>query len=100
MATTDGTNINDRPRDGKGKFAASLDTAERDAKACRMVEQGQTYDAIAKALGFGDRGAAHRAVERALIATRQAPADDVRKLHLARLQRCTARRATSCSGTT
>jgi len=86
MGTTDASNSNDRPRDGKGKFASSLDTAERDAKACRLLEQGQTYEEIAKALGFAGKGAAHRAVERALIATRQAPADDVRKLHLARLQ--------------
>ena len=77
---------NERPRDGRGKFAPTLETAERDSKACRMVEQGYRYDEIAKELGFSDRGAAHRAVERALILTRQEAADDVRKIHLARLQ--------------
>ena len=84
--TTGAANYSARPRDGKGKFAGSLATAERDAKACQMVIEGNTYDHIAKTLGYSDKAAAHRAVERTLIATRQAPADEVRKIHLARLQ--------------
>lgn len=86
QSTTAASNPLDRPRDGKGKFAASLATAERDARACRMVEQGHTYEEIAKTLGYADKGAAHRGVERCLMTTRQEPADSVRKIHLARLQ--------------
>lgn len=86
MDTTDAGDAAGRPRDGKGKFLAALDTAERDAEACRMVEQGYRYEEIAKALGFANRAGAHRAVERALTRTVQEPADAVRKIHLARLQ--------------
>lgn len=77
---------NARPRDGKGKFAASLTTAERDAAACRLVVEGHTYEEIAKRLGYADRGKAHQGVQRAMLATMAEPAEDVRKIHLARLQ--------------
>lgn len=74
------------PRDGKGKFAPNLANAERDAQACRMVVEGHTYEEIARVLGYSDRGKAHTAVQRALTLTMREPADEVRKIHLARLQ--------------
>lgn len=75
----------DRPHDGKGRFVRSLDTAQRDAEACRLRSNGYTYQRIADALGYSDKGEAHHAVSRALKATAQEAADEVRTLELSRL---------------
>jgi hypothetical protein len=74
-----------RARGGNGRYTRSQDTAERDAAACRLRTEGRTYDQIAQQLGFADRSNARDAVERALKATVQEPADQVRQLELARL---------------
>lgn len=74
-----------RVRGGKGRFIRSIDTAERDAQACRLRSEGRNYDEIARDLGFSDRSLARRAVERALMAVIAEPAAQLRTLELARL---------------
>jgi hypothetical protein len=76
---------NNRPRGGNGKFAASIDTAERDAAAAQMRVESKSYQQIADALGFADKGAAHHAVDRALKAVVREPAEALQKLMRARL---------------
>lgn len=76
---------NDRPRSGRGRFTRSIDTAQRDADACRLRTRGATYQQIADQLGYANRGDAHHAVSRALKAAVAEPADEVRALELARL---------------
>jgi hypothetical protein len=70
---------------GDGRFLRTVDTVERDAEAARLRAHGQTFDAIAKALGFTDRSAARKAVERCLADTLAEPAADLRTLELASL---------------
>lgn len=74
-----------RVRTAKGRFERSIDDAERDARACRLRAAGVTYQQIADQLGYSDRAAAGRAVERVLIETVSEPAETLRSLELARL---------------
>lgn len=76
-----------RVRGGNGRFVRSADTAQRDAAAARLRSDGQTYQAIADLLGFGDPSTARAAVERALAAVIQEPAGELRTLELDRLDR-------------
>lgn len=82
--TTSGQN-NRHGRGRNGKFIRTIDTAERDAQACRMRAQGHSYVEIAEQLGFDGRATAYRAVERAIMAVISEPAVQVRTLELARL---------------
>jgi hypothetical protein len=59
---------------------------DREAEALKLRRSGHTYDEIATAVGFANRGAAHKAVHRALQATIQGPADDLRAMELERLE--------------
>lgn len=77
-------------RDGKGRYTRTVDTAERDAQACRMRRDGATYQEIADRLGFADRSSARRVVERGLRETVAEPAGELRTLELARLDRAQA----------
>lgn len=72
-------------RDGNGLFIKSLETAERDAEACRMRNEGKTYVTIAKALGFADATIARRAVQRGMLAVVQEAGEELRQLELERL---------------
>jgi hypothetical protein len=74
-----------KTRGGDGKFVKSLDTAERDGQAARLRTRGLGFDQIATELGFASRGHAHNAVTRALLATLQEPADELRQLECERL---------------
>lgn len=76
-----------RVRGGNGQFTRSVDTAQRDAEAARLRSDGQTYQAIADRLGFGDPSTARASVERALAAVIQEPAGELRTLELDRLDR-------------
>lgn len=76
---------NTRPHDRTGRFIRSIDTVERDAEACRLRANGHTYQHIAEQLGYSNKGDAHHAVQRALKATVAEPAEDVRRMELARL---------------
>ena len=72
-------------RSGNGKFTKDPDTAERDAQACQLRVQALSYAEIAEKLGYADQGHAHRAVQRALKATMQEAADELRVVELKRL---------------
>lgn len=72
-------------RSGRGRFVRTIDTAERDAEACRLRNLGHSHDEIATALGFADRAGAYKAIERALRLTVQEPAAQQRAIQLARL---------------
>jgi UTP:GlnB (protein PII) uridylyltransferase len=59
----------------------------KQAEALRLRIAGATYEEIATALGYMTRGGAYRAIMDALRKTIQEPADEVRKIELARLDR-------------
>jgi hypothetical protein len=61
-----------RPRGGGGRFRRSLETAHRDQRAARLASQGWHYEDIARELGYANRGAAHKAVQRCLHETAMA----------------------------
>lgn len=77
---------NDQPRGGDGRWTRSVETAERDAEACRLRSRGLSYRKIAAELGT-DVATAHEAVQRALRAVVQEAAEDVRAIELDRLDR-------------
>lgn len=60
-----------------GRFARTLEGAERDAEAIRMQIGGATYQEISDTLGYGGKSNAHRAIKDAIA---QIPAEDVREL--------------------
>lgn len=84
-----GTSENPDPRNrvqgGDGRFLPSLETAERDAKACRLRSDGYTYPDIARELGYASPGAAYNGVQRAMLAVLQEPAEELRRIELDRL---------------
>jgi hypothetical protein len=59
--------------------------AERERAALELRKAGRSFDEIAGALGYAERGGASKAVSRALAATIQEPADELRRLEAARL---------------
>jgi hypothetical protein len=72
-------------RDPQGRFNRTPDTIERDGKALALRSRGYTYPQIAAELGFAEKSAARRAVERGLTETLQEPAAELRILELQRL---------------
>lgn len=68
-----------------GTFGRSAETAERDAYACSLRMRGLSYRQIAEDMGYHNHSGARTAVERALKAIVQEPAEDLRTLELARL---------------
>lgn len=72
-------------RDNTGRFARTLDSAQRDAEACEMRSRNHTYQEIADALGYGDRANAYRAVQQALAAVPVEAVEELRRLHMGRL---------------
>lgn len=82
-----------KSRDGKGRYVRSIETAERDAEACRLRADGFTYDQIATQMGYSDRSLARRAVERALTSVVAEPTAEVRALELLRLDQALQRLA-------
>lgn len=60
---------------------------EREATAARMRLDGASYDEIASACGYASRPGAYGAVQRALARSIKEPADEIRKMELARLDR-------------
>lgn len=74
-----------RPRQRNGKLARNPDTAERDAKAAKLRARGLEYADIAREMGYTDKSAAYKAVQRCLRDTLTEPGDELRKLELDRL---------------
>lgn len=66
-----------RARDGNGKFAKTVESAERDTEAARLFSRGHTYQQIADELGYGDKRNAYRGVKDAFAAI---PAETVPEL--------------------
>lgn len=77
-------------RGRNGKFARTVDTAERDAEAARLRARGHGYQEIAEQLGYQNDSGAYKAVQRALVHTMAEPAEEVRALQLEQLDRLTA----------
>jgi hypothetical protein len=63
----------------------SIATAQRRAQALKLRLAGARYDDITQQLGYSSRGAAVQDVQRALVATVQEPADELRALEVQRL---------------
>ena len=72
-------------RDRRGRYARTSQTAERDAFAVRLKSKGQTYQQISESLGYANRSAAYKAVDRALHAIVESDVHKLRELELARL---------------
>lgn len=63
-----------------GRFLKTLESAERDAEACRMLERGHTYQQISDTLGFGSRSHAYEAVQQALALLPRESAMELRRV--------------------
>jgi hypothetical protein len=72
-----------KTRDGKDQAAI----AERRRKALEFRKAGMGYEEIARQMGLAGPGSAYKVVQKALKATYQEPAEDVRKLEVERLDR-------------
>lgn len=55
------------------------------ARAVELVAQGESYDEVARAVGYSHRGSAHRAVSKALREREVEAVDELRALELLRL---------------
>ena len=58
---------------------------DRQRRALELRRQGASYSTIASRLGYANKGGAHKLVRRALRATLQEPADELRRLETERL---------------
>jgi len=77
-------------RPGNGESPTSprrLEAAQQAAKAISLRMAGASYEAIAKELGYNSLQAAHAAVMRTLDRTLEEPAEQYRKIMIARLNR-------------
>lgn len=78
------------PGRGKnGKYARTLDTAERDAEAARLRARGLGLREIGEHMGYADASGAYRAVNRALDAVPVEAVEELRALECARLDMLT-----------
>lgn len=76
-----------QPRDGKGKFLYTVESAERDAHAARLRAKGWQFDRIATELGFASKAEAYRACQRVLKETVQEAGEELRQMERERLDR-------------
>jgi len=74
-----------RGRAPTGRFTAGLDTAQRDAEACRLRVRGLSYGEIATQLGYANDTAASLAIRRQLAATVTEAANELRQFEVERL---------------
>jgi hypothetical protein len=74
-----------QPRDGNGGFLYTDASVQRDADASRLRSEGKTYQQIADALGYGDRGCAWRGVQRARRAILREPVEQLIQVESGRL---------------
>lgn len=75
-------------RNGESKTSINrLQAAERQRQALEHRKAGATYEQIAQQLGYANPSAAQKAILSALHKTLREPAEDVRALEVARLDR-------------
>lgn len=72
-------------RGPNGDFTRTVETAEREAEACRLRSRSWSYQQIADELGYANRSAAYKAVKRGLLAVVKEPAEGLVQLQLDRL---------------
>jgi hypothetical protein len=72
-------------RGADGKYIRSIDQAAKDADAARLRSRAWSYQRIATELGYSDKGAAYRAVQRVLVETVAEAAAELRTVELMRL---------------
>lgn len=82
--TDTGKNRKSQPRGGNGAFLATIETAERQARAAQLRSRGWHYRKIADELGINVHQA-HDDVKNAMRAIVEKPAKDVLAYELARL---------------
>lgn len=75
----------EQPRDGNGGFLRTNASVQRDADASRLRSEGKTFQQIADALGYNDRGHAWRGIQRARVAILREPAEHLIQVESARL---------------
>lgn len=80
--TEDRPHWQDEPRTRMGRWAKTLESAERDAEAARLWGRGWTFEAIANRLEYGDKSNAHKAVQRALKAVQAEGVNEARAAQL------------------
>ena len=88
MATNDDTpkgNPRQDDRNGRGRYARTLEGAERDAEAARLFSQGLNYREIGDRFGI-TRQAAMRAVQRAVREAVQEAGEAALRVHLDRME--------------
>lgn len=73
--------------DGRGRFTATLDAAEKAALAARLRSRGKSYQEIADEVGFTNRGTAYAAVQKVLKDTVTEAGEEVKALELERLDK-------------
>jgi hypothetical protein len=75
-----------RARNGRGEYRRDVAKVERDAEACRLAAQGWTLDAIAKKLGYAQRGNVSHAIDNMLLQiARTQGAEELRAKQLAEM---------------
>lgn len=75
------------PRNGNGKFARSLKTAQRDHAALDLKVKGWSLQRIADELGYASKGAVHNGIRRAFQDIPTPEAADEKRLDLERIDR-------------
>lgn len=75
-----------RLKDGRGRFARSLETARKRDRAVELRAKGWTYAAIAAETGYAHASAAMRAINTALSAIPQASCEELIAQETARLE--------------
>lgn len=70
-------------------MSIKLDPAviEKEKKVLELRLMGVTFDVIAQQVGYASPGSAHNAYKRALLRTLREPAEELRELEVARLDR-------------
>ena len=62
-----------------------IHTTQKEAEVLELRKAGWTFERIAERLGYANKGGAWKAYDRALTATLQEPADELRRLERERL---------------
>lgn len=67
------------------EVARLIDARQREAEVLKLRRDGLSFDEIARRLGYSDSSGAYRAFKRVMDRTIQEPADELRRVELARL---------------